>query len=138
MTRIVVRMNVSLAAGCTVALLLAGQPAGAVMMQGDAAARVTQPAGSAAAAAAAVNREGFVQALDVAAQTIVINSTRYVIGAPQLALQDKRPKSDGLLTLAGVKIGMLVRYRVAKTDGGDRVVELWIIRDPQQTLGTRP
>jgi hypothetical protein len=119
-------------------LLLAARPAAAVMREGAAgtAGRGTQPA--AAGTTAAVNREGFVQALDVAAQTIVINSTRYLIGAPQLALVDKRPKADGLLTLAGVKIGMYVRYRVEKTAGGDRVMEMWVLRDPQQRLGTKP
>jgi hypothetical protein len=121
-------------------LLGASQPAAAVMRQGDVGAKGTRPAGGAATAPAVptANREGFVQALDAVAHTIVINSTRYLIGAPQLLLLDKRPKSDGLLTLAGLKVGMFVRYRVQSADGAQRVVELWVIRDPQQILGTKP
>lgn len=134
MTRSMSRMM----AGGIVALLLAGRPAAAVMRQGDTGAQAPGAQAAAGGTSAAVNREGFVQALDVAAHSIVINSSRYVIGAPLLALVDKRPKSDGLLTLAGVKVGMFVRYRIEKTAGGDRVMELWVLRDPQQSLGTRP
>jgi len=133
------RMAASMLAGCAAALLLAAQPAGAVMKHGDSGVRGAQPSGGAATSATpAVSREGFVQALDLAAHSIVINSARFLIGPPQLALLDKRPKSDGLLTLAGLKVGMFVRYRVDRTAAGDRVVELWVIRDPQQALGTRP
>ena len=130
--------NVPMAAcGVVVLLLAAGRPASAVMLRGDTAS--AHPGGRAAATGAtSVNRDGVVQALDVGAQTIVINGARYLIGSPQLALVDKRPKSDGRLTLAGVKAGMYVRYRVEKTAAGDRVVELWVMRDPQQAPGKRP
>jgi hypothetical protein len=124
---------------CAALLLLAAEPASAVMVHGDTgAARGAHPAAATATTAPSTNRDGFVQALDLKAQTIVINSTRFIIGPPQLALLDKRPKTDGLLTLAGVKVGMYVRYRVEKTTAGDRVVELWVMRDPQQMLGTKP
>lgn len=138
------RRNAYVTVRCAALLLLAaGGPAAAVMVHGETgAARGAQPAAGATGAAAAgsaatVNRDGFIQSLDARAQTIVINSARYIIGPPQLALLDKRPKSDGLLVFAGLKVGMFVRYRVDKTAAGDRVVELWVMRDPQQTLGTR-
>jgi hypothetical protein len=131
--------NATIVAGSMLALLLlAGGPAAAVTIRGDGGARAVQRPGAAAAARSSANREGLVQSLNVAAQSIVINGSRYVIGTPQLALLDKRPKADGLLTLAGVKAGMFVRYRLEKTSAGDRVVELWVLRDPQQALRPRP
>jgi hypothetical protein len=78
-------------------------------------------------------REGLVQGIDVAKQTIVINAQRFIIGPPYLALVDKRPNSDGKLTLAGVKVGMSVRYQVSGTGADARVVELIVQRDPPET-----
>ena len=75
MTRMYTSM---MAAGAAVLLLVAVQPAAAVMRQGDAGATGVRPAGGAAAAAnPTVNREGFVQAVDMSGHTIVINSTRW-------------------------------------------------------------
>jgi hypothetical protein len=123
-------------AWCVVLSLLAvAQPVGAVMVHEQAATvRSARPAGGAAVASApSTNRDGVVQAIDLKAQTIVINGTRYIIGPPQLALLDKRPKSNGLLKFTDLKVGMVVRYRVEN----ERVVELWVMRDPQ-TSGARP
>lgn len=126
------------ACGIVVLLLAAGRPASAVMVQGDTGS--ARPAGRAAAASGApgVNRDGTVQSLDVRAQAIVINGLRYIIAPPLLALVDKRPKADGRLTLPDVRPGMVVRYRAERTAAGERVVELWVIRDPQQGGRTRP
>jgi hypothetical protein len=125
--------------------LLVSLPAAAVILSSENPAAGGRPVaasspgvGKAGAPGQTVDREGFVQAFDAAGKSIVINSTRYVIGAPQLALLDKRPKNDGTLTLAGLKVGMYVRYRTAADNGAQRVVELWVVRDPQQVIGAKP
>lgn len=124
--------------GAVLWLLWAVQPAYAVMVRGDTGS--ARPAGRVATPGSApvVNRDGVVQALDARAQTIVINGARYIIAPPLLALVDKRPRADGRLTLAGIQVGMVVRYRAEKTTAGDRVVELWVMRDPPQGFGKRP
>jgi len=123
-----------------ISLLVVGRPAAAVMVHGDASAArgARKPGTVEAASVSSTNREGTVQAIDPKAQSITINGTRYLIGPPQLALVDKRPKTDGLLKLAGVKPGMAVRYRLAKTPEGDRVMELWVMRDPPRAPVGRP
>ena len=132
------RKNGWMALAAAAVLSLAAQPAAAVMIQGDSGARGVQPGRPGSTAAPSVDREGVVQAVDAAAHNIAINGSRFVIGSPQLVLMDKRPEADGLLTLSGVKPGMVVRYRVEKSSTGDRVVELWVLRDPQKTPGVRP
>ena len=132
------RKNAWMALAAATVLSLAAQPAPAVMIQGDSGARGVQPGRPGSTTAPSADREGVVQAVDAAAHSIVINGSRFVIGSPQLVLMDKRPQADGLLTLAGVKPGMIVRYRVEKSGAGERVVELWVLRDPQRAQGVRP
>lgn len=118
------------------AALVAALPAGAITPTATSPGSVhsAQRPLPAAAAAANMTREGFIQAFDAAGQSIVINSAKFAIGPPVLALLDKRPKTDGLLAFTDLKIGMFVRYRVEN----QRVVELWVMRNPQVIGGGRP
>jgi hypothetical protein len=124
----------ALRAGLALTALVAALPAGAITPTATSpgSARAA-PRSASAVAPSAVTRDGFVQAFDAAGQSIVINGAKFTIGPPLLALLDKRPKSDGLLKFADLKIGMYVRYRVEN----QRVTELWVMRDPQ-TAGSRP
>jgi hypothetical protein len=123
----------ALRAGLALAALMAALPAFAVTSAGNRSGGAAPSARTPAAASTAVSREGLVQSFDPAAQSIVINGSKFTIGPPQLALLDKRPSPTGLLQFADLKAGMFVRYRVE----GQRVMELWIMRDPQR-MGTRP
>jgi len=116
----------------SVATLVAALPAFAITPTANGVGSVTNAPRQGAAAASAVSRDGVVQAFDAAGQTIEINAAHYKIGPPVLALLDKRPKSNGLLKFTDLKVGMVVRYRVEN----ERVVELWVMRDPQ-TGGAR-
>ena len=116
----------------SLAALVAALPAFAVTPTANSGGSVNAAPRHSAAAESAVTRDGVVQAFDAAGQTIEINGAHFKIGPPLLALLDKRPKSNGLLKFTDLKVGMVVRYRVEN----DRVVELWVMRDPQ-TSGAR-
>jgi hypothetical protein len=113
-------------AALAVAALIAALPAFAITPTANSVGSVRTVPRQATATMSTVSRDGVVQAFDAAGQTIVINAARYKIGPPLLALLDKRPKSNGLLKFTDLKVGMVVRYRVEN----ERVVELWVMRDP--------
>jgi hypothetical protein len=72
---------------------------------------------------------GEIVRVDAAASVIVIGRQTFTIGAPMLAIVDKRPQATGLLTLATLEPGMQVRYRTVKEGQITRVVELWVMHD---------
>lgn len=118
----------TLSTGLTCFLLLAGAPALAV---------TTVPAGGTqgqqraerAPTAPAAPLGGAITSVDAAGGSIVISGQKFLISQPLVAIIDKRPKNDGLLNLATLRAGMEVRYRVDRSGGQPRVVELWVLRD---------
>ena len=72
---------------------------------------------------------GEIVRVDAAAGVIVIGRQTFTIGAPMLAVLDKRPQPTGLLTLAALEPGMQVRYRTVMEGQTTRIVELWVMHD---------
>ncbi len=72
---------------------------------------------------------GEIVRVDAAAGLIVIGRQTFTIGAPMLAVVDKRPQPTGLLTLTTLEPGMQVRYRTVMEGQTTRIVELWVMHD---------
>jgi hypothetical protein len=115
----------TLKAACYACLLVIAAQAGAVTLaptSGNAKPTVVTKTRSSAPL------QGFITSVDLANNEIVINSQHFLLTPGLVALQDKRPGADGLLSVQTIKPGMYVSYRT-ETDGGKtRVVELWVQR----------
>ena len=77
---------------------------------------------------------GMVTAIDMAKGEIAINTQRYAIGAGLVLMLDKRPQADGLLALKDIAPGMVVKYRAEPAAGMSRVVELWVLKNPDKGI----
>lgn len=73
---------------------------------------------------------GMIVSINVKAGDIVINGQHFLVSTPLLALIDKRPGADGLLSLNTLQPGMSVSYRTEKEGDATRVVEMWVLRNP--------
>jgi hypothetical protein len=73
--------------------------------------------------------QGEITSVDAGKNLIGINRQNFAIGSPLLALLDRRPNATGLLDLAALRPGMVVRYRTVPDGAMTRVVELWVMRD---------
>ena len=74
---------------------------------------------------------GLIGQVDAKAGKIRLADKEMLIGPPYLALIDKRPNATGLLSVATLRPGMRVRYRVQNhaASAAPRVVELWVLHD---------
>lgn len=88
-----------------------------------------QPPAVRAPTAPAAPLGGTITSVDAAGGSIVISGQKFLISQPLVAILDKRAKNDGLLNLGTLRAGMEVRYRVDRSGGQARVVELWVLRD---------
>jgi hypothetical protein len=77
---------------------------------------------------------GMVTAIDITKGEIAINTQRYAIGSGQVLMLDKRPQADGLLALKDITPGMVVKYRAEPAEGVTRVVELWVLKNPDKGI----
>jgi hypothetical protein len=82
--------------------------------------------------------QGAIGAVDLKAGKITIGGQTFAVDALHLAVLDRRAKRDGLVSLATLRPGMAIRYRLDRQSDPARVVEIWLLRNAANGGKTPP